>query len=106
MTPIQQRLHNIFAALNTNPSRFAADHGMSRQTMYSIASGRNEPSTGLLVHICESEPRISAEYLLRGEGEPLRDMKPSGNMETIRTLLEMQAHMNQFIEKKAKVLHD
>lgn len=69
----QTRLTAIFDALNTNPSAFAKAHGLNAPTVYGFVNGVRSPGFNILAHICESEPRISAEYLLRGTGSPLRD---------------------------------
>ncbi|AKD55696.1 hypothetical protein SD10_13085 [Spirosoma radiotolerans] len=90
MIPINEKLKAIFIALNTTPHKFLIDHQFNRMTIYNIVGGRTKPGLEILERLCQAEPRISAEYLLRGEGPPLRD--PGKASSTARQLRGRQAH--------------
>lgn len=90
MIPINEKLKAIFIALKTTPHKFLIDHQFNRMTIYNIVGGRTKPGLEILERLCEAEPRISAEYLLRGEGPPLRELGKSGS--TSRQLRGRQVH--------------
>ncbi|WP_177236760.1 hypothetical protein [Spirosoma endophyticum] len=58
----------------------------------------------MLERICAVEPRISAEYLLRGEGDPLRNLSAPAALNTVQQLRQFQVQMNEFVESKIKEL--
>ena len=90
MTPLSERLQEVFNALDTNAYKFATHHGMAKVPLYNILSGKSKPGFELLEKICEAEQTISAEYLLRGEGAPLRGMQGfvSSSAQTVNRLEE------------------
>lgn len=93
MIPINEKLKAIFIALKTTPHRFLIDHQFNRMTIYNIVGGRTKPGLEILERICEAEPRISAEYLLRGEGPPLKELgKASSTKNSQRQLRGRQLH--------------
>ncbi|GAB2600404.1 hypothetical protein GCM10027190_55520 [Spirosoma areae] len=51
---------------------------------------------------CAAEPRISAEYLLRGEGEPLRDRRQAADLTTGEQLQAFKAEMDEVLDKGAE----
>lgn len=73
MKTIGERLTAVFVELGTTASAFAVQHSLNAPTLYNIVSGRRSPHYQTVVDICRAEPRISAEYLIRGEGQPLRN---------------------------------
>ncbi len=75
MIPINEKLRAVFTALNTTPHRFANDHRLGRTTIFNIVGGKAKPGLDILQQLCKADTRISAEYLLRGEGEPLREVQ-------------------------------
>ncbi|WP_461131986.1 hypothetical protein [Spirosoma lituiforme] len=82
MVPINEKLKAIFIALKTTPHKFLIDHQFNRMTIYNIVGGRTKPGLEILERICQAEPRISAEYLLRGEGPPLKKLGKAGSTKT------------------------
>ncbi|WP_220472576.1 hypothetical protein [Spirosoma foliorum] len=104
MLPLSERVKTIFDALDTSAHKFAKDHDFSRTSLFNILSGRNQPIFGLIERMCAAEPRISAEYLLRGEGEPLRDKRQSVDLTTVEQLREFKNEMIQALDKRIQEL--
>lgn len=102
MSTSKERIRHIFTALGLTQSQFASQYGINRQTMYSIASGRNEPSLKLLMQLCDVEPRISAEYLLKGTGSPLIEIEELANPEP--PTVDSLRLQNDILKKQLQVL--
>lgn len=91
MITIDEKLKTIFAALKTTPHKFLTHHHFNRMTIYNIIGGRTKPGLEILERICTAEPQISAEYLLRGEGPPLKELVKVGSGTAVRQLRRQQA---------------
>lgn len=106
MIPFPERLSTVFDALQSSPYKFANEHGFNRASLFNLVAGRTKPGFDMLERICEVEPTVSAEYLLRGEGEPLRNLNAPTALSTVQQLREFQIQMNEFIEKRVKELEE
>ena len=104
MTLLPERLSSTFLALETTPFKFANEYGFNRASIFNLVAGRTKPGFEMLERICTVEPRISAEYLLRGEGEPLRNLSAPTALNTVQQLRKFQEQMNEFVESKIKEL--
>ena len=104
MAPFHERAQNVFSALNTTPNRFAVEHGFNGASMYNLVTPNRRPGLEMLERICTVEPRISAEYLLRGEGTPLRDKQISADLSTVEQLKVFKAEIIQSLDKRIKEL--
>ena len=104
MQPFSQRIRVVFDALQTSPHRFANAYGLNRSSIFNTLSEERRPSFDLVERICAVEPRISAEYLLRGEGEPLRDHLRTTNLTTIEQLMVFKSEINQSLDKRIQEL--
>ncbi|CCH54460.1 hypothetical protein BN8_03632 [Fibrisoma limi BUZ 3] len=59
-------------------------------TFYNIINGERKPSYSTIEKVCLVESRISAEYLLRAEGDPLRSIgDESGDRKALRKVYEI-----------------
>lgn len=74
------------------------------ERIFCIVNSESKPGLELLERLCRVEPRISAEYLLRGEGEPLRDQGIATNLTTVEQLREFKADINQSLDKRIQEL--
>jgi hypothetical protein len=102
----QSRLTTVFEALNTTPNAFAKAHGLNAPTLYGFINGVRSPGFNILAHICESEPRISAEYLLRGTGSPLRDAQRVTDLATADGLEAFKQKMVAALDKQIQELRE
>lgn len=104
MLTINQRVQTVFERLQTNAHAFAETHSLVASSLYNIVKNNRKPNSETLERICKVEPRISAEYLLRGEGEPLRDQRMAANLSTVEQLLEFKEEINQSLDKRIQEL--
>ena len=66
---INDRIVSLIADLNTNPTAFAENIGVKSAVIYNIIKGRrNKPSYDVLNKILDFYTRISAQWLLKGQG--------------------------------------
>ncbi|MDB5241410.1 MAG: hypothetical protein JWP57_2035 [Spirosoma sp.] len=100
----QIRLQTVLSALGTTANAFGLQHGLNIQTLYNIAKGRRKPGFDILQAICKAEPRISAEYLLRGEGSPLRHPEIINPTFTADQLRSLQADIDALIAQRLAAL--
>ena len=66
METIQERLKQVFAALEVTIYQVAKDLGENSSKFYNILSGRANPSYDTLVGLLEKYPMVNAEYIFRG----------------------------------------
>jgi hypothetical protein len=100
MKSAQVRITMIFEALHTTANAFARIHNMNVPTLYGFVNGTRSPGFEILTYICAAEPRISAEFLLRGEGEPLRDVERSTASTTVGQLKAFKEEMDHALDKR------
>lgn len=105
MLSFKERLKILIDALGLTAARFSELHGVSQVSMSKMLNGDTKPSLDTLEKICLANPKISADFLLRGEGQPLVGEKlkevPDSN-ETLRLIFEIQNHVNGFLLEKVK----
>lgn len=104
MQPLSERVKAVLDALGTTVHRFSKNHDFSRTSLFNVVSGRNQPVFSLVERLCAAEPRISAEYLLRGEGEPLRDEKLATALTTVDELRAFKEQIDSAIERRIQEL--
>ena len=66
---VLQRINEIISYSKLNKSKFAKDIGMEQTTVNNQLIGKRGLSIDLVLSVLASFPDISAEWLLRGEGE-------------------------------------
>lgn len=104
MIPFPERIKVIFSALDTTAHKFANAHGLNRTTVFNLLNEDRRPNFELIERICQAEPRISAEFLVRGEGEPLRDKLQAQTMATLDQLNALKAEINAPLDKRIQEL--
>lgn len=107
MGEIHIRIKEVMDALDTNVNAFSKQHGLKRATLYNLLGESRKPNFDTLVSVCTAEPRISAEYLIRGEGKPLRDPDAIDPVAYAAEQLRiMQAELNQQFEHRLSRLRN
>ena len=99
MQPLAERVQNVFNALDTSAHKMAVRHGMNRSSLFNLVDPERRPSFDMLERLCIAEPRISAEYLLRGEGEPLRDAQRAATLTTVEELRHFRDSLDKRIQE-------
>lgn len=102
--PLAERVRTALSALGTTPYKFANEHGFNRTSMFNLTNVEKHPSFDLVERICEVEPRISAEYLLRGKGNPLLDAAQAESLTTVEQLQAFKAEMIQVLDRRIEQL--
>ncbi|MBD2757171.1 hypothetical protein IC230_30120 [Spirosoma sp. BT704] len=100
MPTLNQRVQIVFERLDTNAHAFAEAHSLVASSLYNIVKNNRRPNSETLERMCAAEPRISAEYLLRGEGEPLRDARMISNLSTVEQLRSLKEDIVQSLDKR------
>ena len=70
---MNRRFQTILDLENLSPAQLADRLGVQRSGISHILSGRNKPSFELLQRVVQSYPEISAEWLITGNGKPLKE---------------------------------
>ena len=70
---MNMRFQTILDLENLSPAQLADRLGVQRSGISHILSGRNRPSFELLQRVVQSFPEISAEWLITGNGKPLKE---------------------------------
>ena len=70
---MNRRFQTILDLENLSHAQLADRLGVQRSGISHILSGRNKPSFELLQRVVQSFPEISAEWLITGNGKPLKE---------------------------------
>lgn len=100
----QARIKAVFEALGTTANAFARTHGLNVPTIYGFVNGTRSPGFETLVTICYAEPKISAEFLLRGIGNPLRNEELATASTTVEHLKRLKTELIQTLDKRIEEL--
>ena len=74
---IQKRIEDFMQKINVSENEFAPMIGIPQTTINGYSRGKNKPSLAYVMAVIDRFPELSAEWLLRGEGEMFRS-NPSG----------------------------
>lgn len=69
---INQRIREFIDSLGINDNQFAKSIGVTQSVIASMFSRNTEPSSKVMVSILNAYANLSAEWLMRGEGEMLK----------------------------------
>jgi len=77
-----ERIGDVLRYYNVTPNEMAKKIGISSTNAYNYVNGRvKEPPLSFVISFLESFDEVSAEWLLRGEGEMLKPAKKSHYLE-------------------------
>lgn len=69
-------LQRVINALGVAPANFAREIGFARpDNLYKILKGKTAPGWGTLIKLATRYRNVNAEFLLRGEGDVLKEFK-------------------------------
>lgn len=69
---INQRIREFINSLDVNDNQFAKSIGITQSVIASMFSRNTEPSSKVIVSILNAYANLSAEWLMRGEGEMIK----------------------------------
>ncbi|QHV96268.1 hypothetical protein [Spirosoma endbachense] len=104
MNILAERLTKAFDALGLSAHKFAAKHGterVNRKSVFNLVDEDTRPSFDQVVKVCELEPTISAEYLLRGIGNPIKPDYAIDNTDPCADLID---HIQKQIQDNTSLL--
>lgn len=79
---INQRIKEFINSIGMNDNQFAKSIGVTQSVISSMFLRNTEPSSKVLVAILNAYAELSAEWLLRGEGEMFKSKANSIEGET------------------------
>lgn len=74
---VKERIKRILADFSLNPTQLSKMFDVNQKTLNSQINSTTTLSVSTILLILKAVPDLSAEWLLRGEGEPLRDKSGS-----------------------------
>ena len=104
MISFADRFRSTLEALELTAYGLAGKHSLNRSSMFNMLRSKTRPNLDMLERLCELEPAISAEYLIRGEGPPLREFQNVSAVKTIQQLRDLQEQINKIIEDRVNEL--
>lgn len=99
---INQRIMQVVEYSKLNKFQFAQRAGMSTTPLYMVENNDGLPNFTTISKILAAFPNISAEWLLRGEGEMILKA-PAANLEAI---VEELTFKNDALKEENKRLHN
>lgn len=102
---INQRIADIINYYGIEQKELAKKIDVTAATISKIVKGLSIPGGRILVQVLEQYPDISAEWLMRGQGDMLINKSKLGNQETTITQTQYQDLLRRF-EKLANDFED
>ncbi|MDD6008232.1 MAG: hypothetical protein PUC25_02375 [Prevotellaceae bacterium] len=94
---IKERMQRILTVYKSNPTQLAKLFKVNQKTLNSQINGETAVSASTLIMFLEAFD-ISAEWLMRGEGEMLRSAKVSADGEAEKLRMENQMLRDEIIQ--------
>lgn len=80
---INQRIKEFINSIGMNDNQFAKSIGVTQSVISSMFLRNTEPSSKVLVAILNAYAELSAEWLLRGEGNMFKSKEKEGTADRI-----------------------
>ena len=74
---VQQRIRDILFLKESNPTKLSKDFSVNQKTLNNQINSDVQLSSSTILLILQAFPDVSAEWLLRGEGEMLKGETPA-----------------------------
>ncbi len=100
---MKTRIAQLISYKCISASKFADMLSIQRSSISHILSGRNNPGLDILQKIIHTFPEISAEWLLTGKGEMLKDTLKSTSL---FTKPESENIQHEPLKNEQNVIHD
>ena len=76
---VKRRIREILEKYRLNPTQLAKKYELNQKTLNNQINGETALSASTILLILDSIPEVSAEWILRGEGEQIRENSTSPN---------------------------
>ena len=90
---MKDRIAKIIKSRGLTSAKFAEEIGVQASGISHILSGRNNPSTELILKILKRFPEISSDWLLLGEGPMYRNELATVRSENLKSKLPIQTDL-------------
>lgn len=74
---VKQRIRDILLLKESNPTKLSKDFSVNQKTLNNQINSDVQLSSSTILLILQAFPDVSAEWLLRGEGEMLKGKTPA-----------------------------
>lgn len=97
---INQRIREFINSLGVNDNQFAKSIGITQSVIASMFSRNTEPSSKVIVSILNAYANLSAEWLMRGEGEMMKGENAVPSQPAIEKEFTVYVDENGFLKMK------
>ncbi|NBB22599.1 hypothetical protein GVN20_24810 [Runella sp. CRIBMP] len=104
---INERFQELISILGKSNNAFAISIGKTSTTINNIVDGKSKPGYELLEAIFSVYPQVSRDWLIMGEGEPIRNKQADGGNQMIEKIEHfLSTKYEQLLEQKNSVIAD
>lgn len=105
---IKQRIQAVLQRFDSNPTQFAKAYNLNQKTVHNQINADTQLSASIILLILEYYPTISAEWLMRGNGEMFLSEKSEETASSEEKNEELQFLREKIISLEAenKVLRE
>lgn len=97
---INQRIREFIDSLGINDNQFAKSIGVTQSVIASMFSRNTEPSSKVIVSVLNAYANLSAEWLMRGEGEMIKQNTASEQEKSQEVEITFYVDNNGFLKLK------
>lgn len=99
------RIKQLISQMGSSTRSFALKCGLRQNTVSNQLNGMRELSLQTITAILNACPQVSAEWLMRGEGEPYKTEQPnSAELERINKLVDTITTLQDTINAKSETI--
>lgn len=99
------RIKKLIGSLSISERAFALACGIAQNTMNYYLSGKRKPSCEAINKILNSFPDLSAEWLMRGEGEMFKSEAADANSDRVIKLVDTIGTLQEAINAKSDTIN-
>nr|DAV88475.1 MAG TPA: hypothetical protein [Caudoviricetes sp.] len=97
---VKQRIRDILLLKESNPTKLSKDFSVNQKTLNNQINSDVQLSSSTILLILQAFPDVSAEWLLRGEGEMLKGNQPQQKETTSKICGEFEIDENGYLKLK------
>ena len=97
---VKQRIREVLFAKESNPTRLSKDFSVNQKTLNNQINSDVQLSASTILLILEAFPDVSAEWLMRGEGNMKKGECPQNERTSPRILGELEIDKNGYLKIK------
>lgn len=98
------RIKTLISHLGLSTRAFALNCSLRQNTLTNQLNGMRELSLSTVLAILSTYPNVSSEWLIRGEGEMLKNEVPDANTDRVLKLVDTIATLQESINAKTETI--